>query len=36
MRMDDEWVLTKYGEKNPGIHIPGSPGFPKPKIDDDN
>ena len=27
MRLGDEWVLTKYGDKNPEINIPGSPGF---------
>ncbi len=36
MRLDNESVLTKYGDKNPGINIPGSPGFPKPKTDDDS
>ena len=31
MRLVDEWVLTKYRDKNPEINIPGSPGFPKTK-----
>ena len=31
MRLDDEWIMTKYGDKNPGMNIPGSPGFPEIK-----